>query len=87
MFDFDFDKSITNNYSPWFSGRCLFCLRYISHDEIQKLIDDCTVICPHCFVDAVVDTTTIPDSEFKSERIRRFGEFSDTISNNNQHRV
>ena len=40
-----------------------------------------TVICPHCFVDAVANTTTISELAFKNERIRRFGEIN-TFSNN-----
>ena len=79
---FDYDQSTTNNYSPNFSGKCLFCLNCVSHDEIRWQTDNCTVICPYCFVDAVVNTTTIPESEFKNERIRRFGEISDTFLNN-----
>ena len=80
---FDFKESITNNYLSDFSGKCLFCLNCISHDEIRWQTDDSTVICPHCFVDAVVNTTTIPESLIKNERIRRFGEIN-TFSNNNE---
>ena len=78
---FDFKESITNNYSSDFSGKCLFCLNCISHDEIRWQTDESTVICPHCFVDAVVNTTTIAELAFKNERIRRFGEIN-TFSNN-----
>ena len=74
-------ESITNNYSSGFSGKCLFCLNCISHDEIRWQTDESTVICPHCFVDSVVDTTTISELAFKNERIRRFGEIN-TFSNN-----
>lgn len=75
-------ESITNNYSSKFSGKCLFCLNCISHDEIRWQTDESTVICPHCFVDAVVNTTTIPELLFKNERIRRFGEIN-IFSNSN----
>ena len=84
---FDYHYATTDNYSPNFSGKCLFCLNNISHDEIRLQTDNCTVICPHCFVDAVVNTTTIPESDFKNERIRRFGEFSNTFLNNNKYRL
>lgn len=51
---------VTNNMGTFTSGWCIYCLKAVEKKQITETIDQSTILCPHCMIDAVVDKSHLP---------------------------